>query len=52
MEKFVIATTQVDIKKDSLQHNLDAHVRLIGEAAGDQLVMFPELGVTGHNSTH
>ena len=50
MEKFKIATVQMNALKDDLQHNLDVHARFIEEAAeaGCALVEFPEVGTTAH----
>ncbi len=50
MEKFKIATVQMNALKDDLQHNLDVHVRFIEEAAeaGCGLVVFPEISTTAH----
>lgn len=50
MEKFKVATVQMNALKDDLQHNLDVHVRFIEEAAeaGCALVEFPEVSATAH----
>lgn len=50
MEKFKVATVQMNALKDDLEHNLDVHVRFIEEAAqaGCALILFPELSVTAH----
>jgi predicted amidohydrolase len=48
-----IAATQLEVRHLDLDHNLDAHLRLIGETAEADcdLVLFPELSVTGHNGS-
>jgi hypothetical protein len=48
-----VAATQVDVRHGDVEHNLETHVRLIAEAAtaGCELVVFPELSVTGHNGS-
>jgi predicted amidohydrolase len=48
MKACCIAATQVEIPHLDVDHNLDLHVRLIGETAeaGCDLVLFPELSVT------
>jgi predicted amidohydrolase len=53
MQKFTAAATQLAVKHLGLKENLEAHLRLIEETAraGAQLVVFPELSVTGHNSS-
>src|SRR5215475_9788008 len=53
MEKFKIAATQVDVKYQHLEHNIETHLRITKEAAdaGCRAVAFPELSVTGHNSS-
>ncbi|MBL9215589.1 MAG: carbon-nitrogen hydrolase family protein [Opitutaceae bacterium] len=50
MQKFKIATVQMNALKDDLQHNLDVHVRFIEQAAGAgcALVSFPETSATAH----
>jgi predicted amidohydrolase len=52
MERFTVAATQVDVRHQDVEHNLDTHLRLIAETAtaGCDLVVFPELSVTGHNA--
>jgi predicted amidohydrolase len=53
MEKFTVAATQVAVKHLAIERNLETHLQLIEETAraGCQLVVFPELSVTGHNSS-
>ena len=53
MEKFKVAATQVDVKYQDLEHNIETHLRLIKETAeaGCRLIVFPELSVTGHNAS-
>jgi predicted amidohydrolase len=48
-----VAATQVDVRHGDVERNLETHVRLIAEAAeaGCDLVVFPELSVTGHNGS-
>jgi len=48
-----VAATQVDVRHEDVEHNLATHLRLIAEAAaeGCDLVVFPELSVTGHNGS-
>ena len=51
MEACRVAATQVDVRHGDVEHNLATHLLLIDEAAeaGCDLVVFPELSVTGHN---
>jgi predicted amidohydrolase len=53
MEPCRVAATQVDVRHLDVDHNVELHRRLIGEtaAAGCDLVVFPELSVTGHNGS-
>ncbi|HUP32244.1 MAG TPA: nitrilase-related carbon-nitrogen hydrolase [Gaiellaceae bacterium] len=53
MEPCRVAATRVDVRHLDIEHNLAEHVRIIGEAAaaGCDLVLFPELSVTGHNAS-
>jgi predicted amidohydrolase len=53
MERCRVAATQVDVRHLDVQHNLETHLRVIAEtsAAGCDLVVFPELSVTGHNGS-
>ncbi len=53
MKQFKVAATQLAVRQLDVEGNLDAHFQLIGQAAeaGCQLVVFPELSVTGHNGT-
>lgn len=53
MEHFRVAATQVDVRHMDVEHNIETHRRLIAEtaAAGCDLVLFPELSVTGHNGS-
>ena len=53
MERFRAAATQVDVKYQDLEYNIELHLQLIRETAKAdcQLVVFPELSVTGHNSS-
>jgi predicted amidohydrolase len=46
-----VAATQVDVRQLDVEGNLETHRRVIAEAAEDgcDLVVFPELSVTGHN---
>jgi len=48
-----VAATQVDVRSGDIEHNLEIHLALIEEAAtaGCDLVLFPELSVTGHNGS-
>ena len=48
-----IAATRLDVRHLDRDRNLDEHLRLIGETAdaGCDLVLFPELSVTGHNGS-
>ena len=50
MDRFKVASVQMNALKDDLDHNLDVHVRFIAKAAkaGCRLVLFPELSVTAH----
>ncbi len=53
MERCRVAATQVDVRHADVEHNLETHLRLIAETAeaGCDLVVFPELSVTGHNGS-
>ena len=53
MDRFRVAATQVDVRHLDVDHNVLTHLRLIDEAAEDgcDLVVFPELSVTGHNGS-
>jgi predicted amidohydrolase len=53
MNPFTAAATQIDTRYRDLEHNIEAHRRLICETAeaGCRLVAFPELSVTGHNAS-
>ena len=53
MRRCRVAATQVDVRHGDVEANLETHVRLIEEvaAAGCDLVVFPELSVTGHNGS-
>jgi predicted amidohydrolase len=53
MERFTVAATQVDVHHLSVEHNIETHLRLMGETAeaGCDLVVFPEMSVTGHNGS-
>jgi predicted amidohydrolase len=53
VERCRVAATQVDVRHADVEHNLETHLRLIAEtaAAGCDLVVFPELSVTGHNGS-
>ena len=48
-----VAATQVDVRFNDVDRNLDAHLRLIAETAeaGCDLVVFPETAVTGSNGS-
>jgi predicted amidohydrolase len=48
-----VAATQVDVRGGDIEHNLEIHLALIEAAAtaGCDLVLFPELSVTGHNGS-
>jgi predicted amidohydrolase len=52
MEKFRIAAAQLTVDYRDVEHNLASHAAIVREAAGAgcQVVVFPELSVTGHNS--
>ncbi len=53
MKHVTVAATQVDTRHLDVEHNLEVHLRLIAEtaAAGCELVVFPELSVTGLNGS-
>jgi predicted amidohydrolase len=53
MKPFKVAATQLAVRHRDTGGNLALHARFIGEAAKSscQLVVFPELSVTGHNGT-
>src|SRR5438552_3869196 len=53
MKRFKVATTQLHVRHMDVERNLEAHFQLIGRAADADcdLVVFPELSVTGHNGT-
>jgi predicted amidohydrolase len=53
LRPFTVAATQVDVRHADVDHNLEAHLRLIAETAGAgcDLVVFPELSATGHNAS-
>ena len=53
MDRLRVAATQVAVRHLDVGHNLELHLRLIAEAAesGCDLVLFPELSVTGHNGS-
>jgi predicted amidohydrolase len=53
MRRFTVAATQVEVRNAEVEQNLDTHLRLIAETAeaGCELVVFPELSVTGHNAS-
>ena len=53
MQRCTVAATQVDVRHLDVPANLETHLRLIGEtaAAGCDLVLFPEAGLTGHNGS-
>ena len=53
MEHFRAGATQVDVRYQDLEYNLDLHLQLIRETAKAEcrLIVFPELSVTGHNSS-
>src|SRR6185295_3968538 len=53
MERCRVAATQVDVRHLDVAHNVATHLRVIGQAAeaGCDLVVFPELSVTGHNGS-
>jgi predicted amidohydrolase len=53
MNRCVVAATQVAVRHLDVEHNLDTHLRLIAETAeaGCDLVVFPEMSVTGHNGS-
>lgn len=48
-----VAATRVDVSHLDVERNLETHLRLIREAAesGCDLIVFPELSVTGHNAS-
>ena len=52
MRPCCVAATQVDVCLD-VEHNVATHLRLIREAADSacDLIVFPELSVTGHNAS-
>lgn len=53
MRRCKIAATQVAVRHRDVEHNLEAHLRLIAETAeaGCDLVVFPETSVTGNNGS-
>ncbi len=53
MERCKVAATQVEVRHTDVDHNLETHLRLIAETAeeGCDLVVFPELSMTGHNGS-
>jgi predicted amidohydrolase len=53
VERCTVAATQVDVRHLDVEHNLETHLTLIAETAeaGCDLVVFPELSVTGHNGS-
>lgn len=53
MERCRVAAVQLRSRQLDVAHNLEAHLRVIGEAAdaGCEVVVFPELSVTGHNGS-
>lgn len=53
MERFRVAATQVEVKYQDLEHNIETHLQLIEETARAdcELIVFPELSVTGHNGS-
>jgi predicted amidohydrolase len=53
MERFTVAATQVDVRHLDVEHNLETHLALIAETAGEgcDLVVFPETSVTGNNGS-
>ena len=53
MDRFRVAATQLQVRHQDTEGNLQTHCRLIAEtaAAGCDLVLFPELSVTGHNGS-
>jgi predicted amidohydrolase len=53
MRRCTVAATQVDARHLDIDHNLELHLQLIGEAgeAGCDLVVFPETSVNGNNGS-
>lgn len=53
MRPFKVAATQLDVRHLDVEHNLEAHLRLIAETAeaGCSLVVFPETSATGNNGS-
>ena len=53
MRRFRVAATQLEVRALDVERNLAEHRRVIAEtaAAGCDLVVFPELSVTGHNGS-
>ena len=53
MDPVRVAATQLAARQVEVDHNLELHLRLIAETAeaGCDLVVFPELSVTGHNGS-
>ena len=53
MRRCRVAATQLHVRHGDVEGNLETHVRLIAETAeaGCDLVVFPELSVTGHNGS-
>ena len=53
MQRCRVAATQIDVRVADVERNLAAHLRLIAETAeaGCDLVVFPEVGITGLNGS-
>jgi 5-aminopentanamidase len=53
VERCRVAATQVAVRHLDVDHNLQLHLQLIAETAeaGCDLVVFPELSMTGHNGS-
>lgn len=53
MRRCTVAATQLDVRALDIAANLQLHLALIAEAAAAEcdLIVFPELSVTGHNAS-
>jgi predicted amidohydrolase len=53
VERCTVAATQIHVRQLDVAHNLRTHLSVISQtaAAGCDLVVFPELSVTGHNGS-
>ncbi|HUG65882.1 MAG TPA: carbon-nitrogen hydrolase family protein [Gaiellaceae bacterium] len=53
MKDCTVAAASIPVRQADVQANLETHARIVREAAaaGCELVVFPELSVTGHNAS-